>query len=301
MSNIILNALDKVEQIGNKLPHPVVLFIWMCAFVVALSALLNGYSVVHPVTDSEVMIKSLASGWGLREMLTNAVKNFTGFAPVGTVIVAIMGIAFAEQSGLISVLLRSLVAKAKRSLITFIVVIAGVLSSIAADAGYVVLIPLAGMVFHSIGRSPLVGMAAAFAGVSGGFSANLVIGPVDVILAGLSTEALKLDSSIAEVVSPASNYYFMIASVFFVGVVATWITEKIVSPRYEKNITPDNKEIEIHSITALEKKALAYSALASVVFIGLCLMLVVPDNGLLRNPQTGGFLKSPFMSGIVQV
>ena len=232
---MLQQALNFIERTGNRLPHPTILFIHLCLLVFGLSALLSALSVsaVHPVTGEAVAVKNLMSDWGLRDILSKAVKNFTGFAPVGTVIVAMLGIGFAESSGLISALLKSLVAKANTVMVTAVVVLAGVMSSIAADAGYVVLIPLAGLVFYSLGRPPLAGMAAAFAGVSGGFSANLVLGPVDVILAGLTTEALKADASIAQVVSPASNYYFMIASVLFVTVVATWITEKVVIPNLE--------------------------------------------------------------------
>lgn len=296
------NTLNFIERTGNRLPHPTILFVYLCLFVFGLSALLSliGVSAVHPVTGQVVEVKNLASGWGLREMLLKAVKNFTGFAPVGTVIVAMLGIGFAEHSGLISALLKGIVAKANTVMVTSLVVFAGVMSSIAADAGYVVLIPLAGLVFHSLGRAPLAGMAAAFAGVSGGFSANLVLGPVDVILSGLSTEALKADPSIAQVVSPAANYYFMIASVLFVTLVATFITEKVVIPNLD---APQDTAIEAsdQALNADELKGIKYSALALLGYLVLLAAVVVPESGLLRDPETQSILKSPFMSGIVVV
>ena len=295
-------TLNFIERTGNRLPHPTILFVYLCLCVFGLSALLSliGVSAVHPVTGQVVEVKNLASGWGLREMLLKAVKNFTGFAPVGTVIVAMLGIGFAEHSGLISALLKSIVAKANTVMVTSVVVFAGVMSSIAADAGYVVLIPLAGLVFHSLGRAPLAGMSAAFAGVSGGFSANLVLGPVDVILSGLSTEALKADPSIAQVVSPAANYYFMIASVLFVTLVATFITEKVVIPNLD---TPQDTAIDTgeQALNADEFKGIKYSALAVLVYLALLALAVVPESGLLRDPATQSILKSPFMSGIVVV
>ena len=305
---ILQRTLNFIERTGNRLPHPTILFVYLCLFVFSLSALLSfiGVSAVHPVTGQLVEVKNLASGWGLREMLLKAVKNFTGFAPVGTVIVAMLGIGFAEHSGLISALLKSIVAKANTVMVTSLVVFAGVMSSIAADAGYVVLIPLAGLVFHSLGRAPLAGMAAAFAGVSGGFSANLVLGPVDVILSGLSTEALKADPSIAQVVSPAANYYFMIASVLFVTLVATFITEKVVIPNLDKAGQKD-PSATLHFaqddsvLNADELRGIKYSALALLAYLVLLAVAVVPESGILRNPATQSILKSPFMSGIVVV
>ena len=299
---ILQHSLNFIERTGNRLPHPTILFVYLCLFVFSLSALLSwiGVSAVHPVTGQVVEVKSLASGWGLREMLLKAVSNFTGFAPVGTVIVAMLGIGFAEHSGLISALLKSIVAKANTVMVTALVVFAGVMSSIAADAGYVVLIPLAGLVFHRLGRAPLAGMAAAFAGVSGGFSANLVLGPVDVILSGLSTEALKADPSIAQVVSPAANYYFMIASVLFVTMVATFITEKVVIPNLD---TPQDIDVEGtgHALNADELRGIQYSALALLGYFILLGIAVLPESGILRDPATQSLLKSPFMSGIVVV
>ena len=299
---IIQHALNSIERTGNRLPHPTILFVYLCLCVFGLSALLSfiGVSAVHPVTGQLVEVKNLASGWGLREILLKAVSNFTGFAPVGTVIVAMLGIGFAEHAGLISALLKSIVTKANTVMVTALVVFAGVMSSIAADAGYVVLIPLAGLVFHSLGRAPLAGMAAAFAGVSGGFSANLVLGPVDVILSGLSTEALKADPSIAQVVSPAANYYFMIASVLFVTLVATFITEKVVIPNLD---APQDTVIDTsdQALNADELRGIQYSALALLGYFILLGVAVLPESGILRDPATQSILKSPFMSGIVVV
>jgi len=305
---MLQKTLHFIERTGNRLPHPTILFVYLCLFVFGLSALLSwiGVSAVHPVTGQVVEVKNLASGWGLREMLLKAVSNFTGFAPVGTVIVAMLGIGFAEHSGLISALLKSIVAKANTVMVTALVVFAGVMSSIAADAGYVVLIPLAGLVFHRLGRAPLAGMAAAFAGVSGGFSANLVLGPVDVILSGLSTEALKADPSIAQVVSPAANYYFMIASVLFVTLLATFITEKVVIPNLDK-IDKKDPSAALHfaqddkQLNADELRGIQYSALALLGYFILLGVAVLPESGILRDPATQSILKSPFMSGIVVV
>src|SRR5690606_13587271 len=219
-------ALNRIEAIGNRLPHRHLLFVWLCGIVLALSAIaaLLGAEARHPASGEQTRALSLLSGEGLRLPLERTGSNFTPFAPLGTVLAAVLGIGVAEHSGLIGTLLRASVLKAPDRLLTFLVVFAGVLSSIAADSGYVVLIALAGIILQAAGRSPIAGIAAAFAGVSGGFSANLLIGPLDAILAGLSTEAAALVDS-TRTVSPAANYYFMVASTLLVAVVGTLVTE----------------------------------------------------------------------------
>ena len=189
--------LDRVERLGNRLPHPVTLFILFALAVVIVSALsaAMGVTATHPTTDETLTARSLLSAEGLRWMLSNAVSNFIHFAPVGPVVVAIMGIAVAEHSGLLACALSALAKRAPARLLSTAVIFTGILSSIGFDSGYVVLIPLAALIFKAAGRSPLAGIAAAFAGVSGGYSANLVLGPVDAILAGISTEALHLVSA----------------------------------------------------------------------------------------------------------
>lgn len=294
--NTILNF---VETTGNRLPNPAMLFVWLCIIVLILSALLSlfGFSAFHPITGELIETVNLISVFGLHRILTDTVSNFTGFAPVGTVLVAIMGIGVAEHAGLISVILRAIVIKTPQKLLTFTVVLAGVLSSLAADTGYVVLIPLAALVFISVGRHPIVGIAAAFAGVSGGFSANLLIGPLDALLAGLSTEAAGLIQKGYEV-NAAGNYYFIIISTILVTVVGTWVTEKITNKRfsgYEQTGT------EIETLTQQERKGLKAVVLFTLAVIVLLLLCLVPDSGILRDQTTQSVLRSPFISGIVTI
>jgi aminobenzoyl-glutamate transport protein len=203
-----------------------------------------GIAAHHPQTGELITAVNLLSAAGLVQMLSSAVTNFTHFAPVGTVLVAILGIGVAEHSGLLATVLRATVLKAPRKLLSFVVVLAGVLSSLAADTGYVVLIPLAAIVFASVGRSPIVGIAAAFAGVSGGFSANLLIGPFDAIMAGITTEAAVLVRSGYEV-SAAGNYYFIVASTFLIGAVGTWVTERWVAPRFDGDSDAVCEDIQV--------------------------------------------------------
>ena len=298
-------VLQHIEAWGNRLPHPTMLFVYLCGFILlcsAIAAWLNT-GATHPITQEAVTAKSLLSGEGLREILSNAVTNFTGFAPVGTVLVAVMGIGVAEYSGLLGVLLRSLVLKASPKIMTFLVVLAGVLSSLAADTGYVVLVPLAGIVFLAAGRHPVAGITAAFAGVSGGFSANLLIGPLDAILAGISTEAAALVQSDYQVTA-AANYYFIVVSTFLIAGVGTFVTERWICPllgEYHADGDTDDTSSQLDDISADDRKGLRAVSLFTVAYIALLLLCVVPEGGILRNPDTGDVLRSPFISGIVVI
>ncbi|MEX2366597.1 MAG: AbgT family transporter, partial [Pseudohongiellaceae bacterium] len=244
----IQRILDAIETAGNRLPTPAVLFVILCFMVLGLSGLARLLSLhaVHPVSGDTIHAVNLISVSGLHRIISEAVTNFTSFAPVGTVLVAIMGVGVAEHSGLLNALLRVTILRAPGQLLTFTIVIAGVLSSLAADTGYVVLIPLAAMVFAGAGRHPVAGIAAAFAGVSGGFAANLMVGPIDALLAGISTEAAVLVQPDYEV-NAAGNFYFMIVSTFVIALIGTWVTEKIVSPRLSGKFD-DGQEIEQVSV-----------------------------------------------------
>src|SRR5690606_32008365 len=205
--------LTIVERGGNALPHPATLFALLALAVVVMSwlASMAELSVAHPSTGALVEPVNLLSIDGLHRMLTGAVTNFTGFAPLGVVLVALIGIGVAEHSGLIGAALRLLVLSAPRALLTPVLVFAGVMSNMASEIGYVLLVPLGALIFLSARRHPIVGMAAVFAGVSGGYSANLLIGTIDPLLAGLSQEAARIIDP-DYTVSPLANWYFMIVS-----------------------------------------------------------------------------------------
>ncbi len=291
------NTLTFIEKSGNKLPHPTLLFIYLCITIAVLSAAFSifGASATHPLTEQTVTAKNLISIEGLHYILENTIKNFVNFAPVGSVLLAILGIGIAEHSGLIGSVLRMTVLKAPKQLTTFFVVTASVLSSIALDTGYVVLIPLAGLIFYSMGRNPITGIVAAFAGVSGGFSANIIIGPVDAVLGGISSEAAQLVSTGYEV-NAAANYYFIAVSTVLIGIVGTLVTETIVSPR-----VPDPETAIEENLTSIpgEKKAVKAVGLFTVVFFLIVFAGLIPDSGFLRNPENGSVLQSPFIKGIV--
>jgi aminobenzoyl-glutamate transport protein len=252
---------------------------------------------VHPTTAAEIRPANLLSGEGLRRIITSLVGNFAGFAPLGTVLVAMLGVAVAEGSGLLGALIRMVVLSAPKRLITVIIVFAGIMSNAASEAGYVILIPLAAVIFHALGRHPLAGLAAAFAGVSGGYSANLVLGTVDPLLAGITQEAARIiDPSYT--VNPAANYYFLAASTFLLTVLGTWVTEKIVEPRlgrYEGETKPEAMD----RLTPEERRGLLWAGAVSAVFVGLILWGLLPEGGVLRDPKHGDILHSTFLSGIV--
>lgn len=302
--------LDGVERVGNALPHPVTIFFILCLIVMVVSHICYkmGVSVnftkidkeTKEVTDSVVAVVSLLTPDGIRYIFENAVKNFTSFAPLGTVLVAMLGVGVAEGTGLISTLIRKLVLSTPKSLITAVVVFAGIMSNIASDAGYIVLIPLGALIFASFKRHPMAGIAAAFAGVSGGFSANLVIGTIDPLLAGLSTEAARMADP-AYYVNPMSNVYFMFVSTFLITILGTLITEKLVEPRLgEYKGSMDN--LKLDKISKEEKRGMKFAGLSLLVLVIGTIILVAPKGAILRHPETNSVIEhSPFMNGIVFV
>ncbi len=340
--------LDVVEWLGNLLPHPVTLFALFATGVVLISGLAEylNWAVPDPrpegaagrSPDGMIEAVSLLNGDGLRMILENLVSNFTGFAPLGVVLVALLGVGVAEHSGLISAVIRGIVLKAAavkpmildstsglttpqkisyhlrrpfatllepRILVTVAVVFTGIVSNTASELGYVVLVPLGAVVFLSLGRHPLAGLAAAFAGVSGGYSANLLLGTIDPLLAGLTQEAAQLVDP-GYMVHAAVNYYFMFLSVFLITAVGTWVTIKIVEPKlgpYDPAIAMEDvsDEQSMEPLSKTEKKGLLWTAVTFLILLVVLALGVVPENGVLRNPETGEVLNSPFLNGIVAI
>lgn len=292
-------ALDTIEVVGNRLPHPATLFLMMAALVALLSwwGSAVGLQASHPATGEIISVKNLLNADGIRWIYTNVEGNFVKFPPLGLVLVIMIGIGVAEGSGLFTVLVRQLVLGAPPKLITIAIITAGIFSHLASEIGYVILIPLGAMIFHALGRHPMAGFAAAFAGVSAGFGSNFLIGSVDPILAGLSTSAAHIIDPTMNI-NPMVNYFFMVASAIMVIAVGTWITEKIVEPRLGK-YHGSEKALEIEEITPLEKKGLRWAGIGTLLFLAAMALTIIPESGLLRDPETGGILKSPFFSGIV--
>jgi aminobenzoyl-glutamate transport protein len=291
--------LNGIEIVGNALPHPATLFLVFALLTLAVSGLgfHLGWQVAHPATHEIIPVKNLLSVEGLHYIFQKTVTNFTSFAPLGIVLVAMLGIGIAEKSGLIGVLIRKLVLSSPKRLLTFVIVFSGVISNTASDVGYVLLIPLAGIIFMAVGRHPIAGMAAAFAGVSGGFSANLLLGTIDPLLAGLSQEAAQIIDPTYEV-NATANYYFMFVSTFLIAIAGTFVTEKIVVPRlgayHSDEIIPEKLE----PLTNLEKKGLLWAGLIFGLYIIIVLAGTIPVDGFFRG-EGGELLKSPLLEGVV--
>lgn len=292
--------LGWVERVGNGLPHPVVLFIGLSLAVVLISFLVYQAGITVDYFDARtgeetvVSAVNLLSAEGLRFIFNSATLNFTGFAPLGTVLVAMLGVGVAEWSGLIGTSLKKLLTNTNPRLLSAVVVFAGIMSNIASDAGYVVVIPLGAVVFAGAGRHPIAGLAAAFAGVSGGFSANLLIGTLEPLLAGITNEALR-SGGIDHIVLPTGNYYFLIVSTFLLTILGTIVTERIVEPAlgtYDGEYLPDHQPI-----TPAENKGLRNALIALIVFSLVILALAIPPNAPLQSLDDSGNLNlNEFMS-----
>lgn len=292
--------LKGIEVAGNALPHPAALFGLFGLITIALSFIgyhLNWHG-VNPANGEMVRVVNLFSKEGLHRILLQMVDNYTGFAPLGIVMVAMLGLGVAESSGLIKTAINELLLKAPKKWITFMIVLTGILSNMASDLGYILIIPLAGVIFHTLDRHPVAGMSAAFAGVSGGFSANLLIGTIDPLLAGLSTEAARIIDP-NYYVMPTANYYFMAVSTIIIAFAATWVTHKWIEPRlgkYTGNIEPE----KIEQIKPSEIKGLKGALGVFLAWLVLFIIGLVPENGLLRGPDNT-VLHSPLLKGFIAV
>jgi aminobenzoyl-glutamate transport protein len=292
-----MRALNSVERAGNKLPQPVTLFLILIGIVLVASwlAAAMAVSATHPGTQQEITAINLLSGEQLQRIFTSMTRVFTDFPPLGMVLVVMLGIGVAERTGLIAVGLRAFVSWMPPWLMTIAIVTAGQLSSIAADAGYVVLIPLGAAIFRGMGRHPLAGLAAAFAGVSGGFGANIIITALDPLLAGFTESAARiLDPQY--VVDPTANWWIMAALVPVTSVAGWFVTERIVEPRLGRYV-PEGEVVEEKSeVTSVEKKGLAAAMLSAFAFLAFIGYMAIPGDGILRG-EDGGI--RPLLDSIV--
>ena len=302
--------LNGIEAVGNRLPHPILLFAIFAAAVVVLSAVCSALGVSATgelisggeLKETTVTSVSLLTKDGLAYIFSQAINNFTSYAPLGMVLVAMLGVGVAEQSGLIHALLKRTVQVTPKFFITPVVVFLGVMSNIASDAGYVVLIPLGAMVFRAYGRHPIAGLAAAFCGVSGGFSANLLVGTLDPLLAGISQTAVSIIDPNYHV-SVMGNYYFLCVSTLLITVIGTLITDFLVEPRLESfgGHVLEAEDESLTTITEAEKKGLKRAGLVALVFVVIVAAACLPADSFFRN-ENGSLLgrpASPFINGIV--
>ncbi|WP_045221653.1 AbgT family transporter [Desulfonatronum thioautotrophicum] len=310
---IMQRFLDTVEQVGNRVPHPVIIFLILIGFVIVLSYILEmfgarvTYQVFNPQTyELETVTthaRSLASASGIRDMYVGVVPNLMGFTAIGLLVVAMVGVGVAEEAGLIRALIRMLVAIAPSWSITYLLAFVGVLSSIAADAGYVVLIPLAGAAYLSLGRHPLAGIALGFAAVAGAFNLNMFIKPLDAVLVELTNNAIHLVDPTRSI-ELTSGLWFSIVSVPLLVIVIALITDRVISPRLGKYEPCQEVSAEFTAqgsgLSRAEWRGLGFAALALVLVLGIFAFLTLPSGAPLRNPETAALIgNSPFMNGLI--
>ncbi|MFS0824535.1 AbgT family transporter [Bacillus sp. 1P02SD] len=292
--------LDSIEYAGNKLPDPIVLFIILCVITLISSYITSLFhvSVTHPITGEEVVATNLLTGDGLVSILLNSVTNFTSFAPLGMVLVMMIGIGMAENSGFFSTIMKRAVITTPKKLIIPIIILIAIVGNAAGDAGPIVLPPLAASVLLAFGYHPLVGLVMAYASTLGAFAANFIIGMSDTLVAGFTGPAAQtVDPNYAA--NPAMNYYFIVVSAIILLFVSLWVTHKFTIPRFGKY----TGEIEaIESISLEESRGLKWAGISTALFLIVLLALIIPENGILRNPETGSIIDgSPLISGIVPI
>ena len=268
-STLLNRILDKVEKVGNKLPDPAVMFFGLLIIVWVFSYLLSGvqFDAVHPLTGENVGITNLLAGDEMADFLANMVGTFMGFAPLGVVLVAMLGVGVAERSGFINVAIKLMLNLTPKLLLTPVLILVAIVSHTAVDAGYVLVIPLGGVIFFAAGRHPLAGIAAAFAGVSGGFSANFVPSAIDPLLQGFTQSAAQiLDPAIQ--LNPLNNYFFTAASSIVVVLVGWYLTDRVIEPRLQKGATIDGDQEDmpvLDDVTPRDRKAFYAGVLTMVV------------------------------------
>ncbi len=281
--------LKWVEIVGNKIPHPFLLFFYLTIGIVILSCTLSflGINVVNPTTNEVVSVKNLLSTEGIIFILENLITNFSGFAPLGLILSMTIGIGVAEHSGLISCFMRNSILNASPKVVTFMIMFIGICGNLASDAAIVVIPVISAMIFSSMNRHPLAGIAVGYAATTAGFSANLMVSGTDALLSGISTEAIKIINPNLSV-GIADNWYFMIVSTFLLAILGTVVTEKFIEPRlgkYSGGITTTHEKV-----APIEKKGLRYAGVFTVLFILLISILSFPENSFLRNPETGSLV-----------
>ncbi|MEM6966599.1 MAG: AbgT family transporter [Bacteroidota bacterium] len=296
--------LNIIERVGNKLPDPAILFLISMILVWVISAILAPveFAEINPRDGNPIRIQNLLTGTAMASFLSNMVTTFTSFAPLGVVLVAMLGVGVADGSGYINAGLKMMLSRTPNFLLTPVVIFVGIISHSAVDAGYVLVIPLGGIIFYAAGRHPMAGIAAAFAGVSGGFSANPLPSALDPLLQGFTQPAAQIINESVEV-NPLCNYYFTAASSILITLLGWYITDKIIEPRLLKN-SPVDEDAEaapsMNTITPEERKGFWTGTVATIVCLLLFVLTILPSDSPFRDDN--GALSSftaPLMKSIV--
>lgn len=309
--------LGWIEKIGNRLPDPFWLFVILAGVVAVASwlASMAGLSAVDPSSGEEIHVESLLTGDNLSRMVTDAVDNFIAFPPLGVILATMLGVAVAEQTGLLAAMVRAMVDRVSPKILTFMVALAGVTGSVASDAIYVIIIPLGAMAFHAVGRSPVVGAMVAFASASAGFNASLILNVTDLLLAGISTSAAQIVDSAYEV-SPLANIFFVIPSAIVLSLIITAVTELYVDKKaqglvdhdainedelqLDESTEPDDAHLtddDDLSLTPLERKGLIWAGVTLLLSLAAYFaLLFIPGSPFARPDE--GFMESPLIRAI---
>ena len=303
--SLVNRLLGHVERIGNKLPDPAMLFLFSLIIVWILSALMAGvqFTDIDPRSGEPIRVQNLLTGTALTGFLSNMVTIFTSFAPLGVVLVAMLGVGVADEAGYFNTSIKLLLGKTSTFFLTPVVIFVGLISHSAVDAGYVLVIPLGGIIFYAAGRHPLAGIAAAFAGVSGGFSANPVPSAIDPLLQGFTQPAAQIVAEGLEV-NPLNNYFFTSISSVLIIALGWFITDRIIEPRLNAN-TPVDEDAEaspdMGSFEPRERKAFWWATATLVLGLVLLALSLVPENSAFRDPASGSLnsFSAPIMQSIV--
>jgi aminobenzoyl-glutamate transport protein len=312
--------LDAVERAGNMVPHPVVIFLILIGLVMIASVVLSYFGAsatlerIDPETNkivtSTTTVRSLLDLSGIRFLYESLISNFMAFTAVGLLIAVMLGAGVMEESGLVKTAIRRLVTVSPPWSLSYIVAFVGILASLAADAGYLVLLPLAGAAFASVGRHPLAGLSLAYGAVAGAFTVNMLIKPLDAVLVQLTNDAIHIIDP-NKSIGLTSNLWFSIASVIFLTVLVGLLTDRVVEPRLGK-YTPDgaaeggdagSDEAQTNELTAAESRGLRFAGLGVLALLVVFALLIFPRWAPLRTPQEDGWGpiigNSPFMNGLI--
>lgn len=297
-------VLGFIERVGNKLPHPYILFLWLCLILAVVSLICSaaGVGVINPTTGEEVVAQSLLSKDGFVWLLNNLLKNYQNFTALGLVLAMQMAIGFSEHVGLLTTALRRTITKVPLWALTAVVLFLGINGSIASEASIIVVPALAAAAFESVGMHPIAGLLAGYAATNAGFTASLIVCGTDALLAPVTEAAAQvIDPDIT--VNVTANWYFMIASVFTLTAAGVFVNNKIIVPRLGKydpskgDGTPVEKTEEV---TAAQSKGLKAAGIFSIIYIAALILMVVPSNGILRG-EDGTVINGPFITGLVAI
>ena len=295
-------ALRLIERVGNRLPQPFILFIYLCLALLVASFVVHhaGWTGVNPKTQSVVTAHNLISVSGFQTIMQKMVINFAHFAPFGLVLVMLMGVSLAEKSGLLESYIRLVTSRVPDALVIPIIVIAAACGNVGSDAGIVIVPPIAAIIFRRMGRHPLAGLVLGYAAATAGFTANLIPAGTDVLLAAITSEVYGAITPGAEVVATC-NWYFMVVATFVLAGVGTVVALKATVPLCERYEIPADQEIEQQPLSSKQKRGLAWATVAGAIYIAAISMTIIPEDGILRDPDPAQLMRSPFFKSLIPI